>query len=50
MLFDEMFRHEHELGLGPFNVWICMAQREWGRANHPKRSLFCPDRTQMLNL
>lgn len=40
VLFDEALRNEHELGLNPFDVQICMAQREWDRSNRPRRSLF----------
>jgi cyclopropane fatty-acyl-phospholipid synthase-like methyltransferase len=40
VLYDEMVRHEYEHDLDPFNVQICLAQREWDRANRPRRSLF----------
>lgn len=40
VLYDEMVRHEYEHDLDPFNVQICLAQREWDRTNRPRRSLF----------
>lgn len=39
-LYEELVRYEYERNIDPFDVEMCLAQMEWGRTNHPRKSLF----------
>jgi cyclopropane fatty-acyl-phospholipid synthase-like methyltransferase len=39
-LYEELVRYEYERNIDPFDVEICLAQMEWARTNHPRKSLF----------
>ena len=39
-LYEDMVLFEHEHGIDPFDVAICLEQIEWGRGNRPAKSLF----------
>jgi SAM-dependent methyltransferase len=40
VLYEELVRYEHEHGLDPFDVEICLEQMAWGRTHQPRKSLF----------
>ena len=40
VLYEELVRYEHKHNIDPFDVEICLKQIEWGRTNHPRKSLF----------
>jgi len=40
VLYEDMVLFEHEHGIDPFDVEICLEQIEWGRHNRPAKSLF----------
>ncbi len=40
VLYEDMVLFEHEHGIDPFDVEICLEQIEWGRQHRPKKSLF----------
>ncbi len=40
VLYEELVRYEHKHNIDPFDVEICLEQIEWGRTNHPRKSLF----------
>ena len=39
-IYEEMVRYEHEHGLDPFDVDMCLQQMEWGRTRRPRKTLF----------
>jgi SAM-dependent methyltransferase len=39
-IYQELVRYEYENNIDPFDVQICLDQLEWGRSNHPHKSLF----------
>lgn len=40
VLYEDLVLFEHQHGIDPFDVEICLEQIEWGRHNRPKKSLF----------
>jgi cyclopropane fatty-acyl-phospholipid synthase-like methyltransferase len=40
VLYEDLVRYEHDYGVGPFDVQICLRQIEWGEQNRPRKSLF----------
>ncbi len=40
VLYEDMVRFEHEHGIDPFDVAICLEQMAWARHNRPRKSLF----------
>jgi SAM-dependent methyltransferase len=39
-IYQELVRYEHEHGIDPFDVQICLDQIEWGRMHEPRKTLF----------
>ncbi|MCX6032451.1 MAG: methyltransferase domain-containing protein [Chloroflexi bacterium] len=40
VLYEDMVLFEHEHGIDPFDVAICLEQIAWGQQHRPKKSLF----------
>lgn len=39
-IYEELLRYEHQNGIDPFDVQICLQQMAWGREQQPRKSLF----------
>ena len=39
-IYEDLVRYEHEPGIDPFDVQICLDQIEWGRTHEPRKILF----------